>query len=1015
MAADRTGLPPAAANQESTTERHPRLGRVWENRRQLLRSPAVAFALLAAMVVAFAGAWAGGDLLIDGPGIAVYVQVGVDHLSDHGRLWYWLPEMWAGTPVWALAPSFPVLLLLPLAAVVGSVTAVKAAIIVFQVLGAWGAYLLARSLWEHLPAALVAGVVYGLSPLVISHGALAGSETALGVMAATPWIVWSLRRGLRGDGRRFLVTAALFTAFAVLQEAEFAYGLAVLGVCLVVSEARRLAVTGTTTREYLGRCALVVAVTLGALAHWLLPFLALHKSFVLSPQVLVEGELLSGIGNTVGRELGIFWHRSTLTGVVTPDRVGLIGQVLYLGRVSGVITVVTAFLLARRNDDRTTSAVLLASALSLWVSTGAVTLATGGPTERGRVIHLLVTGVVAGLLAGSFLRRLRLGRWTAPVGLAVAAFLFVAPYLSPFLILQRGVPLLSHIRFPRFYVLAMLGLALGSAWPVAHVRRWLPATLQRRAGLIGAIAATVVVAAVLVDVWPYRSFYRLKNPPSARAYREAFAELAGRPPDSRIANGSLDPRIVTSLRATGADLSLGWPHPVAGKQLWRVTVEALLGPAGYGYRALGLSASTAVTKEEPLRKGTDRQAVREVKVLHNPVTLPRVRAYDRVLMVEDGSITPELAVALAHRNVGVVRSRPHLVDAMADLALPSPVPSGACTRPAASLPLDVAGEVGIACAMHPWLETTLSGPDLFGPERTPGAVFTAMADGLRGVSVWFRDPPGESELVLREVAPDGRAGPEVLRTRATAVDEYSMVVFGFQPIESSRGRRYQYNIECPTCFTELEPQVVTGRDINDNGNLLLRGQLLRNHLAAFAPVYARLAPSPPTRTTVRARQDRPGRWTVETSGSQPALVVVSEAYFPGWRAEVDGRRTPAAEADGAFVGVPVEAGDHRITLTYDAPPAALVGRAITGLTLLAIAAGGLRSRRRNRRHALEMGAPARQPGGEEVLGPGEGVPGPAVAGRKDPGGEGDETVLSTVDDLEPGRLDRGEEGGGGEP
>ncbi|MDQ4134187.1 MAG: YfhO family protein [Actinomycetota bacterium] len=242
-----------------------------------------------------------------------------------------------------------------------------------------------------------------------------------------------------------------------------------------------------------------------------------------------------------------------------------------------------------------------------------------------------------------------------------------------------------------------------------------------------------------------------------------------------------------------------------------------------------------------------------------------------------------------------------------------------------------------------------------------------------------------------------------------------MVLFGFEPIESSRGRRFQYSVECPTCFTELEPQLVTGHDINDKGNLLLRGRLVKDHLAAFAPLYERLAPVSPSRTAVRGRQDAPGRWTIETSGPQPALVVVSEAYFPGWRAEVDGRRLPVALADGAFVGIPVDAGDHRITLVYQAPAAAWLGRAITILTLLAIAAGALRSRRRNRRHALEVRAPARQSSGEEVLGAREGLPGPTVGGRESPGGEGDEAVLAAVDDLQPGRFEGGEKSGGGEP
>src|SRR5436305_12520728 len=68
--------------------------------RRLARSRLAAFVALAAAVLGYAGAWTRGALLIDGPGIAVYVRLVLDHLSAHGRVSYWLPEMWVGTPVW---------------------------------------------------------------------------------------------------------------------------------------------------------------------------------------------------------------------------------------------------------------------------------------------------------------------------------------------------------------------------------------------------------------------------------------------------------------------------------------------------------------------------------------------------------------------------------------------------------------------------------------------------------------------------------------------------------------------------------------------------------------------------------------------------------------------------------------------------------------------------------------------------------------------------------------------------
>jgi uncharacterized membrane protein YfhO len=47
------------------------------------------------------------------------------------------------------------------------------------------------------------------------------------------------------------------------------------------------------------------------------------------------------------------------------------------------------------------------------------------------------------------------------------------------------------------------------------------------------------------------------------------------------------------------------------------------------------------------------------------------------------------------------------------------------------------------------------------------------------------------------------------------------------------------------------------------------------------------------------------------------VVVVNEAYYPGWEATVDGKPAPIIAANHGFRGVVVEAGDHRISMRYD--------------------------------------------------------------------------------------------------
>ena len=977
--------------------------------RSALGGTGAAFAALAAAVLAFTGGWTRGALVIDGPGIVVYMRLTLRYLLADGRVPYWLPDMWAGSPVWAIGPSFSAFLPLPIAAVTGPEVAVKVGILGLQIAGAWGAFVLARSLWRSTPAALVAGVVYGITPLVVSHAALSGSESTMGVIAAAPWLIWALRHGLRGQGTRYLIVAGVAAAFAVLHQAEYAYGLALLGFFQVLGEVghNRRHDTGVTVRRLLARTGLAVVVCLGLIAHWIVPFLAMSKSFVLSPPELVQGELLRGVGHAVGQELGYFLQRqSGLTGVVSVYRENLLAFALYLGVVPVVVTCLSALLVARRRGDRTFSGVLVATALAVWLSTGAVALAFSGPVLRGQVVPMIVLATLVGAVVGGFVRRLGLGRAALPVLGGVLVVLVAVPYLTPFLTMQRLVPLLDSIRFSRFYVITVLALALGTAWPVAHVGEWLPAGPERLRRLAPGALAAVLAVAVVADAWPYRSFYWLETPESADAYAASAAELATMAPGTRIATPSQDPRTVDLLLRQGKELSLGWPHPVAYSQLWRVTVGALVVPAGYGHAALGLSSTAYILQELTENQSTAEEVVSGLKLTPIPA-LPRVRAYDQVVVMGDQTITPELATALASRNVGVVTARaaPPGVTALATVP-----PARSCNPDSvAGLPAPIAGEIGVACGMNGFVSSMAAGGIFLGPDDTPGSSFTAVADGLQGVSVWMEGTIGNGVLVLRELEADDRPGAVVAQAPVTSVDSHGLAVFGFDPIAGSAGKLYSFAIECPDCFSEIEPLVLAARSVLRQGNLTVNGVLDPEHTLAFAPAYERMPPQPPSATRVSVVDSSAGHWTLRSSGPQPSIVVVADANFPGWKARVDGRRAPVLEADGAFISVAVGPGDHEITFDYGPGPAALAGRLVTLGTLLALVIGGLvaRSRRRRQGHALEVGTPPVDAPGQEALGAGQGRPGLAVADGKGPGRKGDEAVLAPVDDGEPGAGQHG--------
>jgi hypothetical protein len=73
--------------------------------------------------------------------------------------------------------------------------------------------------------------------------------------------------------------------------------------------------------------------------------------------------------------------------------------------------------------------------------------------------------------------------------------------------------------------------------------------------------------------------------------------------------------------------------------------------------------------------------------------------------------------------------------------------------------------------------------------------------------------------------------------------------------------------------------------------------------------------------------------SVHTNGR--GLLVLSEIYYPGWKATVNGRPTGIIEVDGGLRAVIVPAGDSRVSLRYR-PASVLWGGIISLATVIAI-------------------------------------------------------------------------------
>jgi len=80
--------------------------------------------------------------------------------------------------------------------------------------------------------------------------------------------------------------------------------------------------------------------------------------------------------------------------------------------------------------------------------------------------------------------------------------------------------------------------------------------------------------------------------------------------------------------------------------------------------------------------------------------------------------------------------------------------------------------------------------------------------------------------------------------------------------------------------------------------------------------------------------------TIRTTSATPAILSISQVYYPGWQATIDGQPAPLLRADTALTAIPVPAGDHTVQLAYH-PQSYTIGAIISVLTLLVIGVLGL--------------------------------------------------------------------------
>jgi len=98
---------------------------------------------------------------------------------------------------------------------------------------------------------------------------------------------------------------------------------------------------------------------------------------------------------------------------------------------------------------------------------------------------------------------------------------------------------------------------------------------------------------------------------------------------------------------------------------------------------------------------------------------------------------------------------------------------------------------------------------------------------------------------------------------------------------------------------------------------------------------------------VKVTRYEPHRIELQTHNPEPAFLVLSEIYYRGWEAWVDGQRTPVYRPDYTLRGIAVPPGDHRVEFAFRSP-SFRNGAFYSGLGVMLLLIGAVVSRVRSK-------------------------------------------------------------------
>jgi hypothetical protein len=196
------------------------------------------------------------------------------------------------------------------------------------------------------------------------------------------------------------------------------------------------------------------------------------------------------------------------------------------------------------------------------------------------------------------------------------------------------------------------------------------------------------------------------------------------------------------------------------------------------------------------------------------------------------------------------------------------------------------------------------------------------------------------EITVRSLLPDGQLHLRgvTLIDEATGTSRSSSVDPAYRLVHSGDVKVYQNLEALPRAYIARNSTVASDPDAAlevlrdptfDPGQVVVLEPIV-------AEVGAMHAEAGDTEVSITSYE--PERVQIHARLDEPGYLILSDAYYPGWVAEVDGQPAPVLRANLYFRAVELPAGDHQVSFVYR-PRCARLGLAISMASWLLLVLG----------------------------------------------------------------------------